>query len=333
MTRLKSLIDLTNLHSFRLPAKAESVICLTNEQQLHQLPANAYVLGAGSNTLFINDFTCPIIRVELTGIVVEETFSSWRIDVAAGENWHNFVCQMMERHIYGFENLALIPGTVGAAPVQNIGAYGREVSDFIVTVVAWDRQRKCFVRFNNKDCLFAYRDSKFKREAGRWLITRVEFEVPKSWLPEVSYGELKALSTDATAEDIFKQVIAIRQRKLPDPTVTPNAGSFFKNPIVSRERLAMLLERFPAIPHYCTSDDQVKLAAGWLIDNLNLKGYQIGGAAVHQNQALVLINKENATGDDVLSLAKHIKAKVNAAYGIDLEAEVRLLGKQGLITL
>src|SRR5690554_6147134 len=331
MNKPNSLVNLAELHSFRLSAKAETVIYLTNEQQLPVVPTDAYILGAGSNTLFIEDFSKPLVKVELKGIFISETPSSWRIEVAAGENWHDFVCQMMDKQILGFENLALIPGTVGAAPVQNIGAYGREVSDFILEVVAWDRQERCLANFNNKACLFTYRDSKFKREAGRWLIIKVIFSVPKAWVPERSYGELSLLADTATATDIFNEVVQVRRRKLPDPSITPNAGSFFKNPIIPNEQLANLLERYPTLPHYKISDNQSKLAAGWLIDHLNLKGYQIGGAAVHQNQALVLINQSHATGSDVIRLAKEIKARVFATYQVNLEVEVRLLGKQGLI--
>lgn len=333
MNQTYFLTDLEPLHSFRLHGKAHEVISLKHTSQLSALPQQAYILGEGSNTIFLGDFELPIVKVELKGLSVKESETHWQVTVGAGENWHHLVSELLNQGVLGLENLALIPGTVGAAPVQNIGAYGREVSEFIETVQAWDRQTKQLVEFSNQECNFGYRDSIFKKYAGRWLIVEVKFAIPKQWQPEVSYGELRALGTPVTAQQIFKEVIATRQRKLPAPEEIPNAGSFFKNPIVSLAELHQLLKKYPKMPHFELGDNKVKLAAGWLIDNLGLKGFSIGQAAVHANQALVLVNLGGASATDLLLLARTVRSKVIEAYGVELEAEVRLLGRQGLITL
>lgn len=333
MKRTLELANLQFMHSFRLPAKANKIIYLKDISELSSLPSDAYILGAGSNTVFLEDFERPIVKVELQGICIQESASDWLVTVGAGENWHQLVCKLMERGVFGFENMALIPGTVGAAPVQNIGAYGREIADFIKTVQAWHLGRKELVTLTQSDCKFAYRDSLFKREAGDWIITEVCFAIPKQWEPEISYGELRQLQQPITAKAIFDAVISTRQRKLPDPDLVPNAGSFFKNPVVSQRKLTTLLDEHPNMPYFTVSEGTFKLAAGWLIDALGLKGFQHGGAAVHRHQALVLINAGNATGTDVVALAKYIQAEIRNVYGVELEPEVRLLGAKGLIAL
>lgn len=333
MKRTLEHINLQFMHSFRLPAKANKIIYLNDISELSSLPSDAYILGAGSNTVFLEDFERPIVKVELKGVCIHESASHWLVTVGAGENWHQLVCNLMERGVWGFENLALIPGTVGAAPVQNIGAYGREIADFIKSVQAWHIGRKELLTLAQGNCEFAYRDSLFKREAGTWIITEVCFAIPKQWEPEISYGELRQLQQPITAKAIFDAVISTRQRKLPDPQVTPNAGSFFKNPVVSQRKLTSLLKLHPNMPYFKVSEGTFKLAAGWLIDQLGLKGFQYGGAAVHRHQALVLINTGHAKGADVVALAKYIQAEVSKVYGVALEPEVRLLGAKGLIAL
>jgi UDP-N-acetylmuramate dehydrogenase len=325
--------NLSYFHTFRLPTEAKRVIVLDDLSQLNSIPSEAYILGAGSNTLFLEDIEFPILHVCLMGTEIHESSDFWLVDVAAGENWHELVCKLHEQGIFGFENLALIPGTVGAAPVQNIGAYGREVSDFIDSVEVWDRQTQSRYTLANDACYFSYRDSIFKQNPARWLITNVRFNIPKKWQAEVSYGELKSLSLPVTPADILKKVIAIRTAKLPDPAITPNAGSFFKNPLVEPSQLKELISRYPEMPYFTSPSGKIKLAAGWMIDYLRLKGYSIGGAAVHDKQALVLINNGSATGKDVLNLARYIQDKVSLEFGVNLEAEVRLIGGQGMISL
>ncbi|RWU11806.1 UDP-N-acetylmuramate dehydrogenase [Pseudidiomarina gelatinasegens] len=333
---MNDVIESTNLsclHSFRLPSEAARIIVLDDLSQLSGIPSNAYILGAGSNTLFLEDIEFPILHVRLMGIEIHESLDFWQVHVAAGENWHELVCKLHAQGIFGFENLALIPGTVGAAPVQNIGAYGREVSEFIESVEVWDRQSQSRYMLANDACHFAYRDSIFKQNPARWLITSVRFKIPKNWQAEVSYGELKSLSLPVTPADIFEKVIAIRTAKLPDPKRIPNAGSFFKNPLVEPSQLKELISRYPEMPYFTSPSGKIKLAAGWMIDYLRLKGYSIGGAAVHDKQALVLINIGSATGEDVLNLARYIQEKVNLEFGVNLEAEVRLIGGQGMMSL
>ncbi|RUO60715.1 UDP-N-acetylmuramate dehydrogenase [Pseudidiomarina marina] len=333
MSETKISTDLSTLHTFRLPAKAQDIIFLDSQEQVNDIPSDAYILGGGSNTIFLTDFKKPIVCVRVKGIKVRQAKEHWSVKVGAGEDWHNLVLFLNKKGIHGLENLALIPGTVGAAPVQNIGAYGREVSDFIDYVQVWDRQERKLVNVSTVDCQFGYRDSIFKQYPMRWVILEVHFLIPKLWQPELSYGELKALNQPVSATDILNKVIAIRTAKLPDPKVIPNAGSFFKNPVISRSKYSELIERFPTMPYFELATGEIKLAAGWLIDHLNLKGFKIGGAAVHMQQALVLINSGGATGADVVKLARHILSVVYENYGIELEAEVRLLDEKGLVSL
>ncbi|MGQ4275427.1 UDP-N-acetylmuramate dehydrogenase [Pseudidiomarina sp. E22-M8] len=333
MTTIHKFVSLKELHTFRLPYSAQAVIELTVADDLVALEDDYYVLGEGSNTIFTEDFASSILRVAITGYESYETESSYELRIGAGENWHKLVVKTLEQGMPGLENLALIPGSVGAAPVQNIGAYGVEAAQFIRLVEAWDRQHKQFVTFAQSECCFAYRDSLFKQQSGRYVITYVSFSLPKSWQPNLSYGALSNLSDAVTATEVMNTVIAIRNSKLPDPAVLPNAGSFFKNPIISRGYFTELVVRFPNLPHYQVDDHQVKVAAGWLIDHLGLKGVTCGGAAVHDKQALVLVNKDNAVGADLLCLADTIKEKVQSEFAIKLEIEVRLLNNKGLISI
>ncbi|MEX1220930.1 MAG: UDP-N-acetylmuramate dehydrogenase [Idiomarina sp.] len=328
-------IPLAPLHTFRIEVSGRSLIRLEEAQQCAYLPVDQdyYVLGGGSNTLFTSDFDTLIVKNELRGIAIEEKPNGFSLSVGAGENWHDLVTNCLARGMNGFENLALIPGTVGAAPVQNIGAYGVEIERYIETVEVWDRTKLAFNTFSKSDCQFAYRSSVFKQNPQRYLITKVNFWLPKHWQPELSYGPLSQLPKNASATDIAAQVIAIRQAKLPDPQELPNAGSFFKNPSLAADDAAKLAVSYPELPRFPQADGRVKLAAGWLIDNLQLKGYSKNAAAVHQNQALVLVNTGNATGADVIALAQHIMERVEQEYGVLLEPEVRILDNHGLFII
>ncbi|RUO60469.1 UDP-N-acetylmuramate dehydrogenase [Pseudidiomarina insulisalsae] len=333
MMKHRSNISLKPLHSFQLPYYASEVTEITSEAELERLEGDFLVLGEGSNTIFTCDFDRPIVRILLDHIHVEESADYFTLRVGAGVNWHALVSYTLEHTIPGFENLALIPGSVGAAPVQNIGAYGVEVGEYINSVKAWDRQTRRWHTFNRESCEFAYRDSIFKRSAGRYLITEVEFCMPKAWVARLNYGALKELPPNVSAQEIMQAVIAIRNSKLPNPDIIPNAGSFFKNPVIEKLQFLELQERFPAIAHYPVADGKVKLAAGWLIDQLGLKGFRCGGAAVHAQQALVLVNQNQAKGEDVLQLAGTIQARVAEVFGVNLEAEVRLMDSKGLMDL
>lgn len=330
------MIPLEDKHSFRLLCQAKDYQAIQSIADLNAVTwtDDSWILGAGSNTIFTADYTGKILHNCLPGHRIEEHPTHFSVTIAAGENWHYWVSRLVAEGIYGFENLALIPGSVGAAPVQNIGAYGVEVSQFITQVRGIDLASGKPFNFNNEDCCFAYRDSVFKRPANRSLfITEVDFHLPKDWCAVLDYPDLNGLPPSASAAEVLSEVIAVRRAKLPDPDVIPNAGSFFKNPVVSEHRLEQLLSEFPQMPFFTLPDAKIKLAAGWLIDQAGLKSLRIGGAAVHQRQALVLINDDHATGEDVLNLARHIQQVVADRFAVELEPEVRLLGTQGLITL
>ncbi|WP_144372653.1 UDP-N-acetylmuramate dehydrogenase [Vogesella urethralis] len=325
------------LNTFGMDVKAAHFAEL---QQLSQLPAllasDAYRqgpvlwLGGGSNMLFTRDYPGLIVRNALKGLrVLEENNEHVLIEAAAGEVWHHFVQYTLQQGWSGLENLSLIPGTVGASPIQNIGAYGVEVKDTLHEVVCADLQQGgAEVVLRNADCRFAYRDSVFKRElAGRYLVTAVRFRLAKQFTPRTGYGDIGRMLAEMgcaeapTALQVSQAVIRIRQSKLPDPTVLGNAGSFFKNPIVPAEQAAALLASHPALPHYPQADGSVKLAAGWLIEQAGLKGYRDGDAGVHDRQALVLVNHGQASGSQMRALAEHVCATVLQRYGVQLEAE------------
>ncbi|WP_411357909.1 UDP-N-acetylmuramate dehydrogenase [Pseudidiomarina salilacus] len=332
MTTILNNTSLKSLHTFRLPYSARKIIEITDAAALAEIEDAYYVLGEGSNTIFTSDFEPTLVRMAIKGIKVERAEDAYYLSVGAGENWHQLVEYTLAHDMPGLENLALIPGSVGAAPVQNIGAYGVEIGQYIHQVRAWDKQSRTFMSFNQQACQFAYRDSLFKRNANRYVIVEVTFRLPHAWEPTLNYGGLTELAGTRSASAIKDAVIQIRQSKLPDPKEIPNAGSFFKNPVISQQQYASLLERYPQAPSYPTADGNVKVAAGWLIDTLGLKGFSIGGAAVHTKQALVLINKANATGADILQLANEIKRQVADAFSIELEIEVRLLNHKELIS-
>jgi UDP-N-acetylmuramate dehydrogenase len=285
------------------------------------------VLGGGSNVVLTRDFDGVALIVAVNGKrVVREDDDAWYVEAAAGENWHEFVAWTLNAGLPGLENLALIPGTVGAAPIQNIGAYGLEMCERFVSLSAVELNTGDAVAFDAAACRFGYRDSFFKREGReRFAITSVTFRLPKAWTPRAEYAdvarELEARGADATPQAIFDAVVAVRRAKLPDPLVLGNAGSFFKNPIVDAAAFEALREREPKVVSYGQPDGRVKLAAGWLIDQCGWKGRTLGAAAVHERQALVLVNKGSATGADVLALARAIQDDVVARFGVELEPE------------
>jgi len=289
------------------------------------------VLGGGSNMLFTQDYDGLILHNQLLGIDISHDDDFHYVTGAGGENWHDLVMKCAELGLGGIENLALIPGTVGAAPVQNIGAYGVELRDVCQSVEAYDLDSGLKHVFNTEQCQFAYRDSLFKSYR-RYVITSVTLKLTKYWQPTLDYGELKTwsaqLSQHPTPLQVANQVIMIRDKKLPNPDLIPNVGSFFKNPLVSLASAQALKTRFPNMPQY-PANGEVKLAAGWLIDHIGLKGHSIGGAAVHEHQALVLINKQDATSQDVIGLAQHIRVLVEEYFGVVIEPEVNFIDANG----
>ena len=295
-----------------------------------------FVLGGGSNLVITGDIKQLVIKVEITGRrLVEESAKGWVVEAGAGEDWHDFVRWTLEQGYPGLENLALIPGTVGASPVQNIGAYGVELQDRFIALDAIDLQTGQSFTLDAAKCGFGYRDSVFKHApagekglglAGRALITHVRFWLPKPWKPVLGYADLERKMAETgvsspSAQQIFDWVCAIRRAKLPDPAVIGNAGSFFKNPTVSREQCADIIAREPKVVHYPMADGSIKLAAGWLIDACGWKGKGVGSAGVYERQALVLVNRGGATGGEVMTLAKAIQTSVYERFGILLETE------------
>lgn len=286
-----------------------------------------YILGEGTNTLFFNKQIPTVISPKLYGKVVEEFDEFFQVTASASENWHELVKFCIDKGVYGLENLALIPGSVGAAPVQNIGAYGVEFADFCYEIKWFDFELKKLVVMKSASCKFAYRESLFKGELnGKGIIVEVTLRLSKSWQPNISYRGLDTLEENASARQVMDKVIEIRQSKLPDPNILPNAGSFFKNPIVPYATFEALNRRYPDMPYYKVDEQNIKLAAGWLIEHSGLKGYKTNGVGVHQHQALVLVNFSSESGADVLALATFVVNTVKAKFDIQLEPEVRLVG-------
>lgn len=311
-----------------------NVVELQNHIHRHSTNKQGFlVLGEGSNTIFTEDFTLPILRNKITGIKVTQTSDAYRVRVGGGENWHKLVSFCVNNDIGGLENLALIPGTVGAAPIQNIGAYGVEVETLIHSVEFYDTRTQTLSSFNREQCRFGYRDSIFKQQPEHQrIITHVEFALPKSYSLEHSYGPLQSL-TEPSLRAIFDAVIAIRRQKLPNPDELGNAGSFFKNPSISKAHFETLKQNYSNIPGYDVDGGKVKVPAAWLIDYLGFKGKQLGNIACHVNQPLVLVNMGGGTGQDLLALARSIKQAVKDEFDISLENEVRLMGRDGALTL
>lgn len=337
---------LHNLNTFGLPCQAAGFVYLEDSDQLQQLVQSSewndwadkprLILGGGSNLLLCEDFAGLVIQVALRGIMVSETDDDWLLHVAAGENWHQLVEQTLQQGMPGLENLALIPGTAGAAPIQNIGAYGSEFADFCDYVEYVSLSSGKLHRLSAEDCRFGYRDSIFKRElsGGNFLITAVGLRLNKQWQPSLKYRPLQELFADQppAPEQIFDAVCTIRQSKLPDPRLLGNAGSFFKNPVLARHNWQLIKQRHPEMPGWETGEDQIKVPAGWLIDKAGLKGYRLGRAGVHKDQALVLVNHGQAEASEVIALASHVMDTVQARYGITLSPEVRFIGASGEIS-
>ncbi len=293
------------------------------------------ILGEGSNLLFVDDFDGLVVRPRLTGVQrLDEADGVVRIRVGAGENWHALVSWTLDQGWCGLENLALIPGTVGAAPVQNIGAYGVELDNFVAAVEAYDIHEDRVVRIDAEDCGFGYRDSRFKREVGRWLITAVELALPRTAPPVLDYAglreELAARGvSDPGPRDVFEAVCAIRRRKLPDPAQIGNAGSFFKNPVVTDTQAAFIADHHPDLPQWPAGNQQTKLSAAWLIERSGLKGLRVGDAGISEQHALVLVNHGAASGRQLWELASHVRDTVEARFGVTLEPEPRIVTAAG----
>ncbi|OYU55237.1 MAG: UDP-N-acetylenolpyruvoylglucosamine reductase [Chitinophagaceae bacterium BSSC1] len=328
-------------NSFGIDVSARYFARFSNWEELEQLKEiipnktieNPLILGGGSNILFTKNFDGSILKNVIRGIrLVAETKEHFIVEAGAGEIWHEFVMHCIDHNYAGLENLSLIPGTVGASPIQNIGAYGVEIKDCFHSLDAYHLKDKTVVQFEAKDCLFGYRDSIFKKEfKNQFAILKVRFQLSKQPNLKTSYGIIeqelaKKNISSPSIRDISNAVISIRTSKLPDPKIIGNAGSFFKNPLIAKTSFELLKQTYPTIPGYSTdSPEFVKIAAGWLIDQCGWKGYRKADAGCHALQALVLVNYGNATGSEILSLSHEIIASIQNKFGIELEREVNIL--------
>jgi len=331
--------SLRNLNTFGLDATAGLLLEIENEEDLLNAPAldpaRDLVLGGGSNVVLVDNVPGTVFLNRIRGIaVVGEDGDTRLIEAGAGENWHGLVEWSLAQGLSGLENLSLIPGSTGAAPIQNIGAYGVELESVLDTVTCWDWRDGRWVVFDRDDCRLGYRDSRFKQEPDRSLVTSVRLRLKRSFEPVLAYAGLaeeleRAGIVRPTARDVSEAVIRIRRRKLADPAVEGNAGSFFKNPVVASAVAAELQARHPDLPAWLQADGRRKLSAGWLIDACGLKGFAVGGAAVSERHALVLVNRGGATGRDVAALAARIQTRVADRFGVELEPEPRLVRFNG----
>lgn len=327
-------LSLKPFNTFALEARARLFAEARDESEVREALALAaerglplLVLGGGSNLLLTRDVDALVLRMASRGVrLLADDGERALIEVEAGEPWHPFVLHTLELGLAGLENLSLIPGTVGAAPMQNIGAYGVEIKDVCAGLLALDRQSGELREFSREECAFGYRDSLFKRQAGRWLILRVRFALQRTPQLHLDYGPVRQWLAEQgvvspTPLDLSRAICAIRREKLPDPAVLGNAGSFFKNPLVSAEQAAHLRAEYPDLVAYPQAGGMVKLAAGWLLERAGWKGYREGDAGVHRLQALVLVNHGRASGRQLLGLAERICEDIERRFGVHLEIE------------
>ena len=323
------------INTFGIDVFAKEIIFVYDDEDIIRFLSSTrskeqfYVLGDGSNVLFTKDYDGIILKMETKGIeLVSQMDNQVIIKAKAGENWDDFVCYCLANNYCGLENLALIPGKVGSCPIQNIGAYGTEVKDFITKVHAVSVSDGSIQIFENEDCKFGYRTSIFKHEKkGKYIITDVEFRLAIDAAPNVTYSDVKNELHDAAAihaQQVYDAVSQIRTRKLPDYTVFGNAGSFFKNPMIAIKHFDKLKEKHPDLKSYPISDTECKMSAAQLIELSGWKGKRIGDAGVFENQPLVLVNYRNATGNDILNLAKQIQNTVYEMFNVNLEIEVNI---------
>ncbi|MBT7851608.1 MAG: UDP-N-acetylmuramate dehydrogenase [Flavobacteriaceae bacterium] len=334
---IKNNIALKPFNTFGIDVNASKFASINSIQDLKDVldtnPSDLLILGGGSNLLLTKDIDALVLQINLKGIsVISSKGNNVQIEVSSGENWHELVCWCLKENFGGLENLSLIPGNVGTAPIQNIGAYGVELKDSFVSCKALNIQTKELRTFTKEECNFGYRNSVFKEELkGQYIITSVVFDLSsQDHCLKTNYGAIEAELqnygiSNPTIQDISKAVISIRNSKLPDPKVIGNSGSFFKNPVISSSDFHILKSQFPLIPHYKISEDSIKIPAAWLIDKAGFKGKTFGNYGVHAKQALVLVNYGGASGKDILKLSIQIQKAVRFIFNIELETEVNIL--------
>lgn len=334
----KENISIKDYNSFKIDIKSDFFAEFKNTEELKNiLNSSVYkknqsiILGGGSNILFTSDYKGLILKNNISGIkIIKENKKHIIVEVGSGENWNKFVNWSVDKNLSGIENLALIPGSVGASPVQNIGAYGMEVKDSIISVHTLELKTNEKLDFKNKECNFQYRESIFKNKLkNKIIITKVIFRLNKKPINNISYGsvksELEKLKLSPSPKNIAQAIINIRKQKLPNPLEIGNCGSFFKNPIINKNKFLQLKKKFPDIKYFITTNNKIKVSAGWLIENIGLKGYRIGDAGIHKKQALVIVNYGNASGKEILNLSKKIQKEVSDNYGIKIDTEVNII--------
>ena len=335
---IQNHFSLKNFNTFGIEANAEQFVAVQSIEELKSVLAenktkNKFILGGGSNMLLTKDIDALVIHIDIKGknIVDENDDFVW-VESQAGENWHEFVLWTIDNDFGGLENMSLIPGNVGTTPVQNIGAYGTEIKDTFISCAALKIDSLEIRSFDNAECHFGYRESIFKNEVkDQYIITSVVFKLTKrNHKITISYGDItaeldKLNIKKPSLKDISNAVITIRQSKLPDPKVLGNSGSFFKNPIVLKSDFEPIHKKFPEMKFYEISEIEVKVPAGWLIEQAGFKGKRFGDAGIHKNQALVLVNYGNATGQEILNVSKEIQETVFKKFGIHIEAEVNII--------
>ncbi len=335
---IQSNFSLKNYNTFGIEAKAKQFTAVHSLADLKNVLAKnttekKFILGGGSNMLLTKDIDALVIHIDLKGKkIIEENDDFVWVESQAGENWHEFVLWTIDQNFGGLENMSLIPGNVGTTPVQNIGAYGAEIKDHFISCQAISIANQEMKTFTNAECHFGYRESIFKNEVkDQYIITSVVFQLTKrNHKINTSYGDIlgelaKNNIENPNLKDVSNAVIAIRQSKLPDPKELGNSGSFFKNPIISKTEFEKIHQKFPEMKFFEVSANEVKVPAGWLIEQAGFKGKRFGDAGVHKNQALVLVNYGNATGQEILAVSKNIQDIVYNTFGIHIEAEVNVI--------
>jgi UDP-N-acetylmuramate dehydrogenase len=336
--KIQTNFSLKKYNTFGIEAKAKQFIAVRSTAELTSVleqnkSANKFILGGGSNMLLTKDIDALVIHIDLKGkrIIAENEGYVW-VESQAGENWHEFVLWTINQNFGGLENMSLIPGNVGATPVQNIGAYGTEIKDTFISCEALTTINNELKTFTKEECHFGYRESVFKNEVkDQYIITSVVFKLTKrDHKINTSYGDItnelaKKNIINPSLKDVSDAVIAIRQNKLPDPKELGNSGSFFKNPILLKTDFEKIHQQFPEMKYYDVSETEVKVPAGWLIEQAGFKGKRFGDAGIHKNQALVLVNYGSATGQEILNVSKSIQETIYKIYGIYIEAEVNVI--------
>ncbi len=338
MIKIQSHFSLKNYNTFGIEAQAKQFVAVHNIPELASVlqqhkEEKKFILGGGSNMLLTQDIDALVIHIDLKGIkILDENEDFVFVECQAGENWHEFVVWTLSHNYGGLENMSLIPGNVGTTPVQNIGAYGTEIKDTMVSCDAIKIDSQQMKTFTNSECHFGYRESIFKQaEKDQYIITAVVFQLTKRHHKiNTAYGDIQSELAkngiiNPTIQDVSNAVITIRQSKLPDPKELGNSGSFFKNPILLKTDFEKIHQQFPEMKFYEVSKTEVKVPAGWLIEQAGFKGKRFGDAGVHKNQALVLVNYGNATGQEILAVSKDIQSTIYEKFGIHIEAEVNVI--------